>query len=101
MALQKETVARRLALRVQYTDDKGVEKFRNLSFAHVAQDATDEHIYAAGKALAACSRSRSIGSLKSKRSFTRTANKVTKEDIHEDIANGIHGGKYDRNAQSA
>lgn len=52
MALQKETVARRLALRVQYTDDKGVEKFRNLSFAHVAQDATDEHIYAAGKALA-------------------------------------------------
>ena len=49
MALQKETVARRLALRVQYTDDKGVEK---LSFAHVAQDATDEHIYAAGKALA-------------------------------------------------
>lgn len=52
MALQKETVARRLALRVQYTDDKGAEKFRNLSFAHVAQDATDEHIYAAGKALA-------------------------------------------------
>ena len=52
MAVQKETVARRLALRVQYTDDKGAEKFRNLSFAHVAQDATDEHIYAAGKALA-------------------------------------------------
>lgn len=52
MALQKDIIDRKLQLRLQKTEEDGGNKLTNLAFPHVFVGASDEAVYAAGKALA-------------------------------------------------
>lgn len=52
MAVQKEVVDRKLQLRLQKAEEDGGSKFTNIAFPRVSVEASDDAVYAAGKALA-------------------------------------------------